>query len=41
MRVNPDFNSFFALILYIILVFRIKSSVFCTDAKFGFPLTLS
>lgn len=41
MRVNPDFNSFFALILYIILVFRIKSPIFCTDAKSGFPLTLS
>lgn len=41
MRVNPDFNSFFALFLYIILVFLFKSPLFCTDAKSGFPLTLS
>ena len=40
MRVNPDFNSFFVLVLYIIPVFLLKNTLFCADAKSGFPLTL-
>ena len=40
MRVNPDFNIFFVLVLYIIPVFSLKNTLFCADAKSGFPLTL-